>query len=106
MIWIKRKYSQPPKNRNNRNIKSRKLVLRIGLHYGDISIQDDEIYGSGYDLASEIEPICEYGGIAISDEVYSQSHENSELIVKGINNHFFVNPIAKFNFKSYKIFKS
>lgn len=101
MIQTSVEIQQSLKNRNNRNIKSRKLVLRIGLNYGNISIQDDEIYGEGYDLASEIEPICEYGGIAISDAVYSQSNENSELIVKGINNHFFINPIAKFNFKSH-----
>ncbi len=91
---------QSLKNRNNRNIQSRKLVLRIGLHYGEVSIQDTEVYGKGYDLASEIEPICEYGGIAISEAVYSQSHEHHELIVKGVNNHFFIRPIAEFNFKA------
>ena len=101
MIQASIEIQQSLKNRNNRNIKSRQLVLRIGLHYGTISIQDQEIYGKGYDLASEIEPICEYGGIAISDAVYSQSHEDHELIVQGINNHFFIHPIAEFNFKSH-----
>tara|TARA_B100001142_G_scaffold170156_1_gene169740 strand:+ start:835 stop:2379 length:1545 start_codon:yes stop_codon:yes gene_type:complete len=101
MIQTSIEIQQSLKNRNNRNIKSRKLILRIGLHYGTILIQDQEIHGVGYDLASEIEPICEYGGIAISDAVYSQSHENNELIVKGVNNHFFIHPIAKFNFKSH-----
>ena len=101
MIQVSIEIQQSLKNRNNRNIKSRQLVLRIGLHYGTISIQDQEIHGKGYDLASEIEPICEYGGIAISDAVYSQSHEDNELIVQGINNHFFIHPIAEFNFKSH-----
>ena len=100
MIQTSIEVQQSLKNRNNRNIKSRKLVLRIGLHYGEVSIQDDEIYGKGYDLASEIEPICEYGGIAISEAVYSQSHEHNELIVKGVNNQFFIYPIAEFKFKS------
>ena len=101
MIQSSIEVQQSLKNRNNRNIKSRKLVLRIGLHYGQISIQNDEIYGSGYDLASEIEPICEYGGIAISEAVYFQSHEDNELIVQGVNNHFFIHPIAEFKFKSH-----
>jgi len=100
MIQASIEVQQSLKNRNNRNIKSRQLVLRIGLHYGEVSIQDNEVYGKGYDLASEIEPICEYGGIAISEAVYSQSHEDNELIVKGVNNHFFIRPIAKFKFKS------
>ena len=91
---------QSLKNRNNRNIKSRHLILRIGLHYGNITIKNNEIYGKGYDLASEIEPICEYGGIAISQAIYSQANKDNELIIQGINNHFFINPIAEFNFKS------
>ena len=95
LIQVSVEILQSLKNRNNRNIKSRQLVLRIGLHYGDIIIQDDEIHGVGYDLASEIEPICEYGGIAISESVYSQSHENNEFIIKGINNYFFIRPIAE-----------
>ena len=100
MIQASIEIQQSLKNRNNRNIQSRKLVLRIGLHYGEVSIKDNEVYGKGYDLASEIEPICEYGGIAISEAVYSQSHEDNELIVKGVNNHFFIKPIAEFKFKS------
>lgn len=100
MIQTSIEVQQSLKNRNNRNIKSRKLILRIGLHYGTVSIQGNEVYGKGYDVASEIEPICEYGGIAISEAVYLKSHENNELIVQGINNHFFIHPIAEFNFKS------
>ena len=100
MIQTSIEIQQSLKNRNNRTIKSRQLVLRIGLHYGSVVIQDDEVHGSGYDLVCEIEPICEYGGVAISHDVYLQAHLDSELIVKGINNYFFINPIAKFNFKS------
>ena len=71
MIQTSIEIQQSLKNRNNRNIKSRKLILRIGLHYGTILIQEQEIHGVGYDLASEIEPICEYGGIAISCLLYT-----------------------------------
>ena len=100
MVQTSIEIQQSLKNRNNRNIKSRHLILRIGLHYGDVTIKNNEVYGKGYDLASEIEPICEYGGIAISDTVYSQVSEDNELIIQGVNNNFFINPIAEFNFKS------
>ena len=100
MIQSSIEVQQSLKNRNNRNIKSRQIVIRVGLHYGEVSIQDNEVYGKGYDLASEIEPICEYGGIAISEDVYLNAREDTELIVKGVNNHFFIHPIAEFNFKS------
>ena len=91
---------QSLKNRNNRNIESRHIVLRIGLHYGEIIITNDEIHGLGYEIASSIEPICEYGSIAVSHDLYEQAHVNDELILKGKKNHFFIRPIAKFSFKS------
>ncbi len=100
---------QALKNRNNRNTQSRQIILRIGLHYGTIILKNDEVYGLGYELASSIEPICEYGGIAISEDLYKKAHEKNELIVKGNNSHFFIRPIANFSFKSIpdrlKIFK-
>ena len=100
MIQTSIEIQQSLKNRNNRNLKSRELVLRIGLHYGEITLQDNEIYGIGYDLASEIEPICQFGEIAISQAVYEQVNQHNELIVEGVENNFFINPIAYFQFKS------
>ena len=74
---------QELKNRNNRNTQSRHIILRIGLHYGEITLKNDEVYGLGYELASSIEPICEYGGIAVSKDLYEHAHENHELILRG-----------------------
>tara|TARA_B110000263_G_C15306854_1_gene510883 strand:+ start:2099 stop:3649 length:1551 start_codon:yes stop_codon:yes gene_type:complete len=91
---------QALKNRNNRNTKSRHIILRIGLHYGEIVLKNDEVYGLGYELASSIEPICEYGGVAISQDLYDNAHEDDELILRGKKNHFFIRPIAQFSFKS------
>ena len=91
---------QALKNRNNRNTKSRHIVLRIGLHYGEIVLKNDEVYGLGYELASSIEPICEYSGVAISQDLYDNAHEDNELIVRGKKNHFFIRPIANFSFKA------
>ena len=91
---------QALKNRNNRNTKSRHIVLRVGLHYGEIVLKNDEVYGLGYELASSIEPICEYSGVAISQDLYDHAHEDNELIVRGKKNHFFIRPIANFSFKT------
>ena len=91
---------QALKIRNNNNTKSRHIIIRIGLHHGEIILQNDEVYGLGYELASSIEPICEFGGIAISEDLYKEAHETNELIVKGNNSHFFIRPIANFSFKS------
>ena len=90
---------QSLKNRNTRNIQARHIILRIGLHYGDITLTEGEVHGSGYELTSKIEPIAPYGGIAISEHLYNQVKESNELIIKGKKNHFFIRPVAAFNFK-------
>ena len=51
--------------------------LRIGLHTGDISIEEETIYGDGVNLASRIESLAVPGSIFISekaaDEVKNQT---------------------------------
>ena len=94
---------QSLKNRNTRNIQARYILLRIGLHYGKILFQNKEVHGAGYELASQIEPVCEYGGITISEDLYQQVKEKDELIVNAAKNHFFIRPVAKFNLKSSSI---
>jgi tetratricopeptide (TPR) repeat protein len=43
--------------------------LRIGIHLGDITIDNDELYGDGVNVASRIESIAEPGSIYISEAV-------------------------------------
>jgi TolB-like protein/class 3 adenylate cyclase len=43
------------------------LKLRIGLHIGDITHVDDDIYGDGVNIAARLQGIAEPGAIVISD---------------------------------------
>ncbi len=45
------------------------LNLRIGIHLGEIRIEDGDIYGDGVNVASRLESISDPGGIYISDTV-------------------------------------
>ncbi len=43
--------------------------LRIGIHSGDITITDNDIYGDGVNVAARLESITDPGGIYISESI-------------------------------------
>jgi adenylate cyclase len=49
-----------------------RIEFRIGMHVGDIIIDDDDIFGDGVNIAARLEGIAEPGGICISDDAHRQ----------------------------------
>jgi adenylate cyclase len=49
-----------------------RIEFRIGIHVGDIIIDDDDIFGDGVNIAARLEGIAEPGGVCISDDAYRQ----------------------------------
>jgi len=47
------------------------ILVRIGIHIGDILIKDNDVFGNGINIASKIEPLAEPGGICISADAYN-----------------------------------
>jgi len=43
--------------------------LRIGIHSGDITLENDNVYGDGVNIASRLESITDPGGIYISESI-------------------------------------
>src|SRR5258705_9218113 len=50
----------------------KRIEYRIGIHVGDIIIEDDDIFGDGVNIAVRLEGIAEPAGICISDDVHRQ----------------------------------
>lgn len=47
------------------------ITLRMGVHIGDVTRSDDEIYGEGINIAARLEVLAPEGGLLISDAVFS-----------------------------------
>lgn len=59
-----------------------KVDLRIGIHSGDISIEDDAIYGDGVNLASRIESLAVPGSVFISEKVFDEISNQENLTAR------------------------
>jgi len=49
-----------------------RIKFRVGIHVGDIIIDDNDIFGDGVNIAARLEGIAEPGGICISDDAHRQ----------------------------------
>lgn len=59
-----------------------KVDLRIGIHTGDIVMEDEAVFGDGVNLASRIESLAVPGGIFVSEKVYEEIRNHDNLIAK------------------------
>jgi adenylate cyclase len=50
----------------------KRIEFRIGIHVGDVIIEDGDIFGDGVNIAARLESISQTGGICISDDAYRQ----------------------------------
>ena len=48
------------------------LRFRIGIHLGDVMIDDTDLLGEGVNLAARLQTMAEPGGVLISQQVYDQ----------------------------------
>jgi adenylate cyclase len=58
--------------RNAPSPEDNRIELRIGIHIGDVIIEDGDIFGDGVNIAARLEGIAQPGGICISEDAYRQ----------------------------------
>jgi adenylate cyclase len=58
--------------RNREVAAEARIEFRIGIHLGDIIIDDNDIFGDGVNIAARLEGLAEPGGICISDDAQRQ----------------------------------
>jgi TolB-like protein/class 3 adenylate cyclase len=57
----------------------KRIEFRIGIHVGDIIIEDNDIFGDGVNIAVRLEGIAEPGGVNISDDAHRQIRGKVEI---------------------------
>src|SRR5712691_10736888 len=58
----------------------KRIEFRIGIHVGDIIIEDHDIFGDGVNIAARLEGIAEPGGVCMSDDAYRQVRGKVEIV--------------------------
>ncbi len=80
--------------RNNGVEDEKRIVFRIGVHVGDVIVEEDDILGDGVNLAARIESLAAPGGVAISNRVHDDVRNRLEATFSDSGEHSLKN-IAK-----------
>ncbi len=68
-----------------------RLRLRIGVHLGDLVIEDDEIFGDGINIASRLEALAAPGGVAASAAVVDQVRGKVDAVIEDLGDQVLKN---------------
>lgn len=71
-----------------------KVEVRIGIHTGDITIDNQNIYGDGVNLASRIESLAVPGAIFISEKVFDDIKNQGSIAAREMGYFEFKNVIS------------
>jgi TolB-like protein/class 3 adenylate cyclase len=61
-----------------------RIAFRIGIHQGDIVVEDGDIFGDGVNIAARLEGLAEPGGICVSARVQEDATGKLDLVFEDV----------------------
>jgi adenylate cyclase len=77
--------------RNKTALPDEQILLRIGLHIGDVVYVEKHVHGDGVNIAARIEPLAKPGGICLSEDVARQIRNKINYPLISIGKHTLKN---------------
>jgi adenylate cyclase len=68
-----------------------RIQFRIGVHQGDIVVEEGDILGDGVNVAARLEALAEPGGICVSARVQEDASGKLDLAFDDIGEHSLKN---------------
>lgn len=63
------------------------MLFRIGLHFGDVTVDEDRLFGNAVNIAARLQSLAEPGGVCLSDAVRSALGNALELDLRDLGFH-------------------
>jgi adenylate cyclase len=61
-----------------------RMELRIGINFGDVIVEGDDLYGDGVNIAARIEPLADAGGVFVSNTVHDHVRDRLPFVFEDL----------------------
>jgi class 3 adenylate cyclase/tetratricopeptide (TPR) repeat protein len=82
--------------RNAKKPGEQPILIRIGLHIGEVSVSEGDIFGNGVNIAARLEPLAEPGGICVSQAIVEMLRGRSGVRFESMGRHHLKNIEGEF----------
>ena len=75
--------------------------IRIGIHLGDVTFENEDVFGDGVNIASRLQSIADPGGIYISESIHNAIRNQKDIYIQYLGEVTLKN--VNYPFKTYYI---